>query len=245
MRRKADWHNSSLRFSLWEFRPSRFTLLLLLIRHLIPLQQLSHYINRGGCYALLCYSFADMKYLVAVFLVHALILAGNAPTSTNPSHNTKKDAQANQAPPSQPPPTQNQISSSHNGKPDQPEARAYEPTEPHVTINTVPRIDVKRDWIDSAAAAAETNAQVLVRSERAWLTVKVENFDEPAAGDHMIWVEIPITTVEPQPASRKLLRPVNSSPFLRALSAEDRENWRKPRTMRTEINLMRGRIAIL
>ena len=51
-----------------------------------------------------------------------------------------------------------------------------------------------------AADAAEKNAEALVKSERAWLTAKVENFDEPAANSKMIWIEVPITNHGRTPA---------------------------------------------
>ena len=140
------------------------------------------------------------KGILAILIIHAVVLLGNTPTPGSPSQNSKKDAQANQAPASQPPTAQDQIGSGHNGKPDQPEAAADNPPEPHVTINAVPRIDVKRDWLDYAtlivgillivvgaatgaiigyqavqtkvaAQAARLNARALMNAERAWMSV--------------------------------------------------------------------------
>jgi uncharacterized protein HemX len=90
-----------------------------------------------------------MKYLLVVIFL-AFILLGNTPTSGNPSHDSSHYANAYQPPAAQAPTAENKKDSGRDSKPDQPEAPSDKPTEPHVTINAVPGIDVKRDWIDYA-----------------------------------------------------------------------------------------------
>jgi hypothetical protein len=97
------------------------------------------------------YNFSAMKYRLAALLVlHALVLMGNAQISTNSGQSSNKHTQTNQAPASRPPTAQDQIRPRHDGKPDQPEATPNQQPRPSVTINAVPRIDVKRDWMDGA-----------------------------------------------------------------------------------------------
>jgi hypothetical protein len=51
-----------------------------------------------------------------------------------------------------------------------------------------------------SAEAALQQANHLVASDRAWLTAKVLNFDEPTPNSMMIWIEIPITNHGRTPA---------------------------------------------
>src|SRR5664280_1330944 len=71
--------------------------------------------------------------LATAFLVYALVMPGNAPASDNLGQSGSKGTDAE-----------------HDEKNNHPETAANHQSQPSVTINAVPQIDVKRDWMDRA-----------------------------------------------------------------------------------------------
>ena len=86
--------------------------------------------------------------LTVFLLFYTCVLLGNSPTPNNASQNSSTHTDGHQAPADQAPTAKDKIDSGHNTKPDQPEASPNQQPHPSVTINAVPRIDVKRDWMD-------------------------------------------------------------------------------------------------
>src|SRR5271157_1648774 len=94
-----------------------------------------------------------MKHLpiiATVLLFYTCILMGNGPAPTNASQNSSTHTEGHQAPADQAPTAKDKIDSGNNAKPGQPEASPNQQPHPSVTINAVPKIDVKRDWMDRA-----------------------------------------------------------------------------------------------
>ncbi len=93
-----------------------------------------------------------MKTLIlAVFLVHTFILFGYAPASGYSSEDGKKQADSAQNRSDNAPAIKDKNGSEQNAKINHPETSPNQPSQPLITINAIPRIDVKRDWMDCAS----------------------------------------------------------------------------------------------
>jgi hypothetical protein len=90
---------------------------------------------------------------MAVLLVQAFVLCGDAPASENPAQESSKHADPAQNPSNRPHPLVNKNQSAKNAEIKQPETPPDDKSQPSVTIKEIPPVDVKRDWIDCASLA--------------------------------------------------------------------------------------------
>ncbi|MGO9516979.1 MAG: hypothetical protein ACLPND_08045 [Candidatus Korobacteraceae bacterium] len=90
--------------------------------------------------------------LAMVLLVgQAFILLVDTPVRANAAQNPENHAKSGKTPAKQPPTAQNKEDAGGHENEDQAATPSVQQTQPSVTINAIPPIDVKRDWIDYAS----------------------------------------------------------------------------------------------